>query len=149
VKSYESLVLRAGHNDATNPFITDELMRRLFADTGQASSLGTFANLFLNGNYLGYYNPVERIDENWAQSWFGGTNDWDVITPYSEAQQGDIVEWLSMLQYAKSHDSSEVSYYQEMSRRVDLVNFAILVNILAIHTIDREQLARCAGAGQR
>jgi hypothetical protein len=131
VKSYESLVLRAGHNDATNPFITDELMRRLFADTGQASSLGTFANLFLNGKYLGYYNPVERIDENWAQSWFGGTNDWDVITPYSEAQQGDIVEWLSMLQYAKSHDSSGVGYYQEMSRRVDLVNFVdyLLVNI--------------------
>lgn len=131
VESYDSLVLRAGHNDAINPFITDELMRRLFADTGHASSLGTFVNVFLNGKYQGYYNAVERIEEDWAQSWFGGINDWDVIAPYSEAVEGDIVEWSAMLQYAKSHDPDRASFYEEMSRRLDMVNFIdyLLVNI--------------------
>ena len=49
VQTFDQIVLRAGHNDDTNPFIKDELMRRLFIDTGQVGSHGMFGTLFVNG----------------------------------------------------------------------------------------------------
>jgi hypothetical protein len=126
VKTFDSLVLRAGHNDVAEfngVFVTDELMRRLFSDMGQPSSHGTFVNVVMNGAYKGYYNAVERIDEDWAQLWHGGLNAWDVISPYSVAQAGDTVQWYSLLQYALEHDLAVAANYQEMDRRIDLVNF--------------------------
>ncbi len=136
VKAFDSLVLRAGHNDVTGmggPFVTDELMRRLFSDMGQVSCKGTFVNLLVNGTYKGYYNVTERIDDEWARFWYGGVNRWDVITPYSVAQDGDNLEWYAMLEYALNHDLTVNSYYQEMERRLDMVNFAdyLLIHIYA------------------
>ena len=71
VEEFEHIVLRAGMNDPINPFIVDELIRRLNTDMGQASSQGTIVNLYLNGKYQGYYNPVERIDSNFLRSRHG------------------------------------------------------------------------------
>jgi hypothetical protein len=134
IKTLDSVVMRAGHNDVaaiSGCFITDELMRRLFSDMGQISSHGTFANVLINGIYKGYYNPSERVDEDWARFWHGGLNSWDVISPYSAAQDGDTVEWLALLQYALNHDLNATANYQEMDRRMDLVNFVdyLLLNI--------------------
>jgi hypothetical protein len=47
LEAFDRVVLRAGMNDHSNPFLIDELVRRLFAATGQVSSRGTFVNLFL------------------------------------------------------------------------------------------------------
>jgi hypothetical protein len=71
--------VRAGFNDPLNPFIGDELVRRLMLDMGHVAAHGTFVNLFLNGQYKGYYNPTERINSRFLRAWHGGTNDWDVI----------------------------------------------------------------------
>src|SRR5690606_34883440 len=49
VTSFEDIRLRAGKNDVENPFITDELMRRIYLATGQQSSRGTFVTLYING----------------------------------------------------------------------------------------------------
>ncbi len=131
VRTFDSLVLRAGHNDPVNPFITDELMRRLQADAGEVSSHGTFVSLFINGQYAGYYNPTERIDEDWARLWHGGGNSWDIVQPYDVAQQGDTAAWDDLIQFVKSHDLGNNNNYQEVANRVDLVNFVdyLLVNI--------------------
>jgi hypothetical protein len=136
IKTFDSLILRAGHNDVAEiggPFVTDELVRRLFSDMGQVSCKGTFINLFINGTSKGYYNLTERVDDEWARLWYGGTNGWDVIVPYSVAQDGDNLEWYSMLEYALNQNLAVTSAYQEMERRLDMVNFAdyLLLNIYA------------------
>ena len=136
VTTFDRLIIRSGRNDTFEiggPFITDELMRRLFSDMGQMTSHGTFINLLINGTYKGYYNPIERINDRWAQFWYGGTNAWDVLGPYSVARDGDSIAWTSMLQFALDNDLSVTANYQEMDRRLDLVNFAdyLVVNVYA------------------
>jgi len=136
VRTFDSLVLRAGHNDLVEfggNFVTDELMRRLYSDMGQVSPRGTFVNLLINGTYKGYYNLTERVDDEWARFWYGGVNRWDVIGPYSVAQDGDTIEWYSMLEFVLNHDLAVASNYQEMQRWLDMVNFAdyLLLNIYA------------------
>jgi hypothetical protein len=68
LEEFERVGLRAGFNDPLNPFISDELVRRLMLDMGQVAVHGTFVNLFLNGAYKGYYNPTERISSDFLRA---------------------------------------------------------------------------------
>jgi hypothetical protein len=121
-EEFASVVLRAGHNDISNPFIKDELLRRLHKDMGQVAVTGTFANLFINGQYKGYYNPTEHVKEESCQQWFHSDNPWDVMT-MNGIRDGDTRSWNEMLNYATSHDLSDPTYYAEMGRKLDIVCF--------------------------
>ena len=133
VNSFDQIVLRAGHNDETNPYITDELMRQIFADQGQVSVHGTFVNFWLNGVLKRYYNPTERVEEGFLQSWHGGGKNWDIITVGSVAQGGDNVAWNSLRTYVSGQNVLLPSVYQEIERRMDLTNFIdyLIVNTYA------------------
>jgi hypothetical protein len=133
VDQFDQVVLRAGNNDPTNPFIIDELIRRLSADTGQPASHGTFVNVFINGEYKGYYNPTERIDKNFCHAWHGGGEDWDVISQGSAAQDGTQAAWNSLSKFVSTNNLALAGPYQELTRRLDVTNFIdyLLVNIYA------------------
>ncbi|PCJ62685.1 MAG: hypothetical protein COA73_06285 [Candidatus Hydrogenedentota bacterium] len=79
VQSFDRLVARGGHNDGFNPFIKDELSRRLHTDMGELAPNGMLANLFINGEYKAYYNITERIDNDFLRSHNITVNDFDVI----------------------------------------------------------------------
>ncbi|MCP4452719.1 MAG: hypothetical protein GY809_14750 [Planctomycetes bacterium] len=123
VAPLRSVVLRGGHNDQTNPFIKDELVRRLLNDMGHVSSRGTFVNLFINGRYKGYYNPCEHITESFCQGWFESDQDWDIITMFGEVREGDRTRADALMQYVRTHDLSDAQHYAEVDRQVDIVEF--------------------------
>ncbi|HIA48287.1 MAG TPA: hypothetical protein EYN96_10060, partial [Candidatus Hydrogenedentes bacterium] len=79
LQEYDKLVLRGGHNDGQTPFLKDELTRRLFLDMGRVGVQGTLVNLYINGEYKGWYNPCERLDAKFFQSRFGGSTDYDIL----------------------------------------------------------------------
>ena len=122
VERFKSIVLRGGHNDRVNPFIKDEVIRRLQKDMGHVSSGGTMANLFINGEYKGYFNPCEHIKDAFCQQWYGGIEPWDVMT-MSGIRDGDAVSWNALLNYARNNDLSEDEHYQYVSKRLDIPAF--------------------------
>ncbi|MHC4543373.1 MAG: lamin tail domain-containing protein [Planctomycetota bacterium] len=123
IDRYKSIVLRGGHNDRTNPFIKDELIRRLHMDMGHCASGGIMANLLINGEYKGYFNPCEHIKEQFCQEWYKSDKEWDVMT-MNGIRDGDAVSWNAMLDYARNNDLTDDAHYQEVGRRLDLVAFA-------------------------
>lgn len=137
----DEVVLRDGHNDASNPFIIDELLRRLHFDMGQVATLGTFGNLMINGvpNVAAggqfYYNPCSRVKEAFLQAWHGGGLAWDIIAPFGDNQgDGDRVAWTVMLNLIRNQvNTSLQSWYQQVEQQLDTVNFIdyLLVNIYA------------------
>ncbi len=131
VTGYDNLVLRAGHFDSENPFLTDELTRRLFLNMGHLTSHGTFAHLFLNGRHMGYYNPVERLDGNFYRLWHKSTNLFDVIVAYGESREGDQSDWETLLDFAANEDLAVAANYLRVGALLDLENFAdyMLLNI--------------------
>ncbi|MCI0538905.1 MAG: lamin tail domain-containing protein, partial [Verrucomicrobiales bacterium] len=133
LEEFERVGLRAGFNDPLNPFIGDELVRRLMLDMGQVGVHGTFVNLFLDGVYKGYYNPTERIDSRFLRAWHGGSNGWDIIHERDTLEEGTIDEWNALRAFIANSDFSLAANYQEVSRRLDLANFVdyLLVNIYA------------------
>jgi hypothetical protein len=141
VQSFDQLVLRAGFNEQGNPFIRDELTRRLSHDTGQVASHGTFAIVLINGVAYAnspWYNPCERDNESFLQTHLGGSPDWDVVSP-SFAQSsglpgvidGDRTDFEDLVKYARTQPTTNLAVYQTMERRLDLTNFVdyLLLNV--------------------
>ncbi len=122
VEQFDSIVLRGGHNDRTNPFIKDELLRRLHRDMGQMACMGTFASLFINGEYKGYFNPTEHVKEEACQRWFDSDKPWDVMT-MNGIRDGDTRSWDEMMNYARSHNLADPAYYAELGTKLDIVSF--------------------------
>lgn len=123
VRTFDTIVIRAGHNDMTNPFIKDELVRRLLKDMGHVSSGGTFANLFINGQYKGYYNPCEHIDEHFCQQWFASNKPWDVVTMSGDAREGDRQRWNAFIQQIRQSNMVDQAQYQQATSSLDVVEF--------------------------
>jgi hypothetical protein len=133
----DQVVLRAGFNDNTDPFIRDELARRLSHDMGQIAAHGTVANLFVNGVYKGYYNPTERVHEEFFQSYLGGSNKWDVVAPSFATSasglgviDGDRNNFVALVNYVNAANVNDAATYAEIGHRLDLTNFVdyLLVN---------------------
>jgi len=123
VETFKSIVLRGGHNDRVNPFIKDELIRRLHKDMGHVDSGGTMANLFINGVYKGYFNPCDHIKDEFCRQWYNSDKDWDVMT-MNGIRDGDMVSWNNMLNYARNNNLSDDMHYRELGRRLDIPAFA-------------------------
>lgn len=131
VDKIDTLVLRAGHNDQSNPFVRDEMIRRLQYAMSGYGSRGTFVNLFINGDYKGYYNLCERIDEDYCQQWFDSDQKWDIVgwvvpgntASYLEARDGDMVAFNAFINYATSNNLTNPVYYNEVVRQLDLDEF--------------------------
>ena len=128
--AYKQIVLRAGMNDHSNPFVVDELVRRLSGDMGQVSSQRMQVALYINGAYKGYYNPTERIDEDFLDTWQGGQGAYDIIAQFGEVREGNTVEW-NRLKQALNRDLSIPSNYQAATEQIDIDAFIdyLLLNI--------------------
>ena len=121
VKNFQNLRLRAGKNDNGNPWITDELVRRMFHEMGHVSPRGLFASLWLNGIYRGIYNMTERIREPFFQNHYRTSGDWDVR--YSgEWVNGDTVAWTTM-RSTLDRDLTQLSNYVAATELVEVENF--------------------------
>jgi hypothetical protein len=89
--------LRAGKNDPFNPFIPDEFVRRGFASTGHPASIGALTGLWVNGMLKGYYNLVNKVDDEFLNSFFSDDEDWTVVkTNQLESGSYDLLyEWFN------------------------------------------------------
>ncbi len=119
VRRFQQLRLRAGKNDINNPWITDELSRRLYTDMGQFGSRGIQNALWVNGVYKGYFNSVARLRQELLQDFHGGNAQWDVKHIDNWAD-GDGAEW-ERTEAILEKDLSVLENYQEALTVVDPV----------------------------
>jgi hypothetical protein len=123
---FDTIILRGGANDAWNnwgggntQYIVDEFMRRTQLALGNPSAHGTFVHLYVNGLYWGLYNPVERPDESFAATYFGGDKeDWDSIHD-GVAVNGDATTWSQMLNSCTAGLSSNEAYQEIQGNNPD------------------------------
>ncbi len=129
VRQFSEFRLRAGKNDISNPFIRDEFIRRLWTDLGHEGTVGTFATVYLNGYFKGYYNLVERIREAFMQSHHQSTAEWDV-SYIGTFENGDNLHWNTVLQPRLAADLTVKANWDALREILDVTNVAdyILLN---------------------
>ncbi|MCC6486170.1 MAG: CotH kinase family protein [Candidatus Hydrogenedentes bacterium] len=130
LSSLKNIVMRAGTDDPYNPFIKDELSRRLMAQMGNVTCRGTFIHFYLNGYFKGYFNPVERYVEDFFQQVYGSDDGWDVIKGTDEAEndrrelvEGDWDAWFALNDFAANNDLSNPANYTAIAAMMDIDNF--------------------------
>ncbi|MDB6153646.1 MAG: CotH protein, partial [Chthoniobacteraceae bacterium] len=133
VTSFDSLRMRSGKNDISNPFVRDELTRRLFIDTGNVGVHGINATLWINGVYKGFYNPVERPRQAFFQNWYHSEKEWDVWV-INDAASGDNLMLQELVTYLRSNPQSNYANYQGAMARLDVANFIdyLLINLYEV-----------------
>lgn len=139
VEQYNQLVIRAGFNDQwgydndsqrpTAIFVSDQVCRDLHRDMGQMNPEGIWVELYVNGEYFGLYNPVERIEDDMFVQHFGLEN-WDVIQD-DEVADGRGEAWSEFKQWFSRANFRDPAVYAEFQDRVDEENFItyMLTNI--------------------
>lgn len=133
VTKFEDLRVRAGKNDISNPFIKDEMMRRIHIGTGQKGSHGIFNTMFINGVFKGYYNLCEHLREAFMQRHYNSPAAWDVQQT-REFVSGDAIHWNQMIAYLRTSNlSNSVAAYAGVHNYLDVDNYIdyLMVNIFA------------------
>ncbi len=129
VAEFKHLRLRAGKNDLANPFITDELVRRLWIDMEHVGSRGLLCSLYINAIYKGIFNLAERIREPFFQAHYNSTASWDVDYSW-EWVDGDSIA-MSKLISTLSSNITVAATWQSVTNQMDVDNAAdyYLLNI--------------------
>ena len=126
-ESFDTITLRGGSNDGyswssarlTEQYIRDEFGRSLQRATGNAGSHGTFMHLYLNGLYWGLYNAVERPDNSFSSTYYGGSKeDWDASNTGSYTN-GDGSAWNSLLGKCRAGLEANSAYQEIMGNNPD------------------------------
>lgn len=129
VHDFKHLRLRAGKNDNYNPFITDELVRRLWIDMGHVGSRGLFCSLYLNAAYKGIFNLAERIREPFFQNHYNSTASWDIDYSWNwvDGDGNTMWQFISTL----GGDLTSSGAWQSVTNQIDIDNVAdyYLLNI--------------------
>ncbi|KPK83496.1 MAG: hypothetical protein AMS27_12680 [Bacteroides sp. SM23_62_1] len=87
---------------------------------GQPAAHNRFVHLFLNGLYWGLYNPSERIDREFMESYFGGNEeDYDVIKDFTEIVDGNLDAWNQMMTLANAGLTDNTSYQRIQGNNPD------------------------------
>jgi CotH kinase protein/Chitobiase/beta-hexosaminidase C-terminal domain/Lamin Tail Domain len=131
ITKYENIRLRAGKNDTNNPFIRDELCRRLMRDAGHVCVQGDFVNVYVNGVFKGYYNITQRPREPFFQQARKSDLSFDVrnITAIAD---GDVLAYNEFVSFFNTRNMAAIADYQAAQQIVDVVNVAdyVLLNVM-------------------
>ncbi|MFT5413090.1 MAG: hypothetical protein ACI9NC_005843, partial [Verrucomicrobiales bacterium] len=133
VDTFEQLRPRAGKNDISNPFIKDEIMRRLYLDMEQVGSRGVFNSLYVNGEWKGYYNTCERLREPFFQQHYSG-GEWDIRqagNPNGGLAQGTNDAWNELNTRLQAANVNSKTAWESALELVDPIAMAdyFLLNI--------------------
>jgi hypothetical protein len=137
-KAFDRLVLRSNMEDAFRDgdratSIRDQLLRELYGDMGHISAQGAWHNLFVNMEYRGVYNTVERMDRFFFKSYFPREpNSWDVINS-GEVLEGDLSVWNKMRRFFNGINLRDPTRYDEAADLIDIGNYTdyMILNIWA------------------
>lgn len=125
--SFDTVVLRMESNDGYAwdaagthaQYARDVFAHEAQLAMGQPSSHHTRVHLYINGVYWGLYTPVERPDDSFAATYFGGDkNDWDAINSGS-VNSGSLDAWntlvsLSQAVASASTESAKTAAYMKV-----------------------------------
>ncbi len=124
---------RGGTNDLADQVIRD-LQGSMSEDGVSISS--TFMHVYINGIYWGVYNPSERGNNSFAESYYGGDkDDYDSVkgdqvpgntypTPNMSPTDGNLVAWNTLINMASTLDLSIPSNYEQIQEFIEPAQFA-------------------------
>ena len=126
-KEYKAVVLRAGAQDQNRSKIRDELASGLLEGTDINILYQAYRPtvLYLNGEYWGVYFMKEKRNRFFVAQHENTENNVDLAIGkgFKQRSYGDNSDWVSLYEYATTHDLSSAEAYAYVSERMDVDSF--------------------------
>ena len=126
-KEYKAVVLRAGAQDQNRSKIRDELASGLLEGTDINILYQAYRPtvLYLNGEYWGVYFMKEKRNRFFVAQHENTENnvDMDIGKGFKQLTYGDNSDWVSLYEYATTHDLSASDAYNYVAERMDVDSF--------------------------
>lgn len=124
---YKAVVLRAGAQDQNRSKIRDELASGLLEGTDINILYQAYRPtvLYLNGEYWGVYFMKEKRNRFFVAQHENTENNVDLAIGkgFKQRTYGDNSDWVSLYEYATSHDLSASDAYNYVAERMDVDSF--------------------------
>lgn len=124
---YKAVVLRAGAQDQNRSKIRDELASGLLEGTDINILYQAYRPtvLYLNGEYWGVYFMKEKRNRFFMAQHENTENNVDLAIGkgFKQRSYGDNSDWVSLYEYATSHDLSSADAYNYVAERMDVDSF--------------------------
>ena len=121
---YQAFVLRNSGNDFLRTNIRDAALTSLMNGSGIETQRYRPVATYINGQYWGFYNMREKVNEHYLASKRGvATDDIDLIGPSGSLIHGSADDFNSMMEYLGSNTLISQSNYNEITAQVDIDNF--------------------------
>lgn len=126
-KEYKAVVLRAGAQDQNRSKIRDELASGLLEGTDINILYQAYRPtvLYLNGEYWGVYFMKEKRNRFFVAQHENTENNVDLAIGkgFKQRSYGDNSDWVSLYEYATTHDLSSAEAYAYVAERMDVDSF--------------------------
>ncbi len=127
IESFEGILLRADTFESGGWRMKNELLYEVNKATGRVVDMQAYrpAILYLNGEYWGIYNIMERKGLDFVQSNFGQT-DVDILKNHGQQHQivtGDIDNYQALLRFLRDENIREDRNYERALSWMDMPNF--------------------------
>ena len=122
ITKYEGVVLRNGGNDNGTAFFRDSINQELITDRNFAYQATSECVVFIDGEYWGLYQLMEKIDKRYINEHFGIKKSDVAIVKNGELDEGteqDLQDWLQLQNGVIDGSIS----YEEFCKKVDIQSY--------------------------
>lgn len=122
INQFKVLLLR-NTNGTMGPLFKEELCNYLVQDLDVDYQAGRTVILFINGEYWGIYNLMERENKDYIKSNFNLDDIEADIIAYDRhlvVEEGSMDAYNALISFFKSSDPSSQSFYEDLTERMDV-----------------------------
>lgn len=124
-QSYKDLIIRNGGQDTIVTRIRNDLQMELAREnTDLDIQAHRKSILFINGEFWGIYDLMEKMNEHFIAQHHGVNPDKiDFLEKRGDVIQGSNDEYAALLEYVRTHDLSVRENYEYVASRIDIDNY--------------------------
>lgn len=121
---FESIVLRSSGNDWMKTNIKDVVATNLMEGSGLEYQAHRSAVVYLNGQYWGFYNIREKVNEHFLDDKINvDKSEINILTGNGEIVEGSNNSYNELIDFVSNNTLSDQSNYDYVASQIDIENF--------------------------
>ncbi|MEL7219985.1 MAG: CotH kinase family protein [Bacteroidota bacterium] len=132
-ESYQAFVLRNSGNDFKNTNLRDLTLTSLMEGAGLEFQAGRSVATYINGEYWGFYNMREKVNEHFLAAKFNlDPDEINILEKNSELVHGSNQSYLNLYDFISTNNMATAANYNQVAEQIDIENF-IIYNVTQIY----------------
>ena len=125
VTTFEKFMLRNGGNDTEYTKVQDVWIQDLVKSRNVPTQGNRMAILFIDGEYWGPYNMMEKYSDSYFESHYDVPKDNVVVIENGAVEEGvdeDVDLYNELIEFANNNDLTQEANFNEFCKKVDIDN---------------------------